>query len=96
MFHYFNPFRANGFFLYPLKTSEFLIFSDVFRGYTWHAPSSSFFFGGERGGGRVKILEKSLLGAGGVRNFYFGEGGGGRGVILLGGNFVGGGHINLK
>ena len=90
MFHYFNPFRANGFFLYPLKTSEFLIFSDVFRGYTWHAPSSSFFLGGERGGGRVKILEKSLLGAGGSEIFILvrGEGGGGLycwGVILLAG-----------
>ena len=28
----FNPFRATGFFRYPLKTSEKLWFSDVFRG----------------------------------------------------------------
>ena len=29
----FNPFRATGLFLYPLKTSKNLCFSDVFRGY---------------------------------------------------------------
>ena len=30
---YLNPFHATGFFWYPLKTSENLWFSDVFRGY---------------------------------------------------------------
>ena len=30
---YINPFQANTPFLYPLKTSENLWFSDVFRGY---------------------------------------------------------------
>ena len=29
----FNPFHATNLFLYPLKTSENLRFSDVFRGY---------------------------------------------------------------
>ena len=28
-----NAFHATGFFLYPLKTPENLMFSDVFRGY---------------------------------------------------------------
>ena len=28
-----NPFHATGLFLYPLKTSETLWFSNVFRGY---------------------------------------------------------------
>ena len=28
-----NPFNATGLFLYPLKTSENLLFSDVFREY---------------------------------------------------------------
>ena len=28
-----NPFHANALFLYPLKRSENLLFSDVFRGY---------------------------------------------------------------
>ena len=34
LFHLrFNSFRAIGLFLYPLKTSQTLWFSDVFRGY---------------------------------------------------------------
>ena len=28
-----NPFKANALFLYPLKTSENLRFSDIFKGY---------------------------------------------------------------
>ena len=40
--NFFNPFYAIGLFLYPLKTSENLWFSDVFRGYrmrpvSWNA-----------------------------------------------------------
>ena len=31
--HFFNPFPTNAPLLYPLKTSENLGFSDVFRGY---------------------------------------------------------------
>ena len=34
-----NPFHATGIFLYPLKTSENLWFSDIFKGYRkklWH------------------------------------------------------------
>ena len=41
IFFIFNPFHATDFFLYPLKTSENLRFSDIFRGYrerpvTWN------------------------------------------------------------
>ena len=41
IFFIFNPFHATDFFLYPLKTSENLWFSNVFRGYrerpvTWN------------------------------------------------------------
>ena len=41
--------------------------------YHWHAPPSSL--------GGIKILEKSLLGAG-VRNFYF-DGGSARGILCV-------------
>ena len=40
----FNPFHATGFFLYPLKTSGFLMFSGGKERNQWHEMGQSQFF----------------------------------------------------